>query len=158
MNADERRCLRLIAKGVHYASPLDLRFAEINEQTHCSSRGLQVVQTLRCVLLREMFDTFQLDHEHVFDENIGEVFTDASSFISDWKGSLGDGVDAPEPEFHQKRPLIDLFQEPGAEGIRNLKHGSEDSLRKPINNICVHLRSSAAINLCRREPNLLRES
>jgi hypothetical protein len=32
------------------------------------------------VFVRQALDTFQLDHQHIFDEDIGKVFSDAVAF------------------------------------------------------------------------------
>jgi hypothetical protein len=49
---------------------------------------------LRGVLARKALYTFQFDHEYVFDEDIGEVFSDAVILVANWKRRLGRGSDA----------------------------------------------------------------
>ena len=65
--------------------PLDLGLLEIDEKTNGPAGGSQIVETLRCVLAGEPFHTFQLDHQHVFDEQIGKVFSDRVTLVGDCK-------------------------------------------------------------------------
>ena len=43
------------------------------------------IETPRGVFVGEALDTFELDHQHVFDEEIGEVLSDALSLVSHCK-------------------------------------------------------------------------
>ena len=65
--------------------PLDLGLLEIDEKTNGPAGGSQIVETLRCVLAGEPFHRFQLDHQHVFDEQIGKVFSDRVTLVGDCK-------------------------------------------------------------------------
>jgi hypothetical protein len=55
--------------------PFDFGLLEIDEKTKGLAGGSQIVETLRGVFVDEALDTFQLDHQHVFDEDIGKVFS-----------------------------------------------------------------------------------
>lgn len=54
---------------------------------------------MRGVFVREAFHTFQLDHQLVFDEDIGEVLSNAVALVIHRKRSLGGGPYATEAEF-----------------------------------------------------------
>src|ERR1017187_5407910 len=69
--------------------PLDFGLVEIDEKTDGPTGGSQVVDTLRGVLTGQPFHTFQLDHQHVFDEQIGKVLSDRVTLVGDCKRSFG---------------------------------------------------------------------
>jgi hypothetical protein len=47
--------------------------------------GSQIVETLGGVFVSQALDTFQLDHQHIFDEDIGKVFSDGVAFVGNCK-------------------------------------------------------------------------
>ena len=57
------------------ALPLDFGLLEIDEKTEGPAGSWQVVETLRGVFVREVLHTFQLDHQHVFDEEVSKVLS-----------------------------------------------------------------------------------
>jgi hypothetical protein len=61
--------------------PLDCGLLEIDEKTNGPAGGSQRVEKLRGVLAAEPFHTFQLDHQHIFDEQIGKVISDRVTLI-----------------------------------------------------------------------------
>ena len=126
--------------------PLDFGLVEIDEKTDGPTGGSQVVDTLRGVLTGQPFHTFQLDHQHVFDEQIGKVLSDRVTLVGDCKRSFGGSPDAAKTEFSKQCPLVDLLEESGAQGVGNLKDGTQDALGQRIQLIFigVHRRSSAA--------------
>jgi hypothetical protein len=63
--------------------PLDCGLLEIDEKAHGPPGGSQIVKTLRGVLAAEPFHAFQLDHQYVFDEQIGKVISDRMTLIGD---------------------------------------------------------------------------
>ena len=80
------------------------------------------------MFIAETLHAFQLDHQHVLDEDIGEVVADRLALLSYTKGSLRSGPDAAKAEFPKQGALVDLLEESGAEGIGNLKHCAEHAL------------------------------
>jgi hypothetical protein len=56
------------------------------------------------------------------------------------------GADAAKTEFSKQCPLVDLLEESGAQGVGNLKDGTQDALGQRIQLIFigVHRRLSAA--------------
>ena len=80
----------------------------------------------------EIVDAFELDQERVLDEDIRNVVTDGSAFVVDDKGDLRFGIDAAQAEFDEKGAFVDLFKEPGTEGVGDVKDGAEYTLSKLI--------------------------
>jgi hypothetical protein len=74
--------------------PLDFRLLEIDQKTDGLAGGSQIVDTLRGVLAGQPFHTFQLDHQHVFDEQIGKVLSDRVTLVGDCKRSFGGSPEA----------------------------------------------------------------
>ena len=73
--------------------PLDSWPLKIDQKTETPARSAQVVQTLGGVLGRQAFDAFQFDHQHVFNKDIGVVFSHILALIGNRERSLGDGLD-----------------------------------------------------------------
>src|ERR1017187_5746843 len=69
-------------KPMDDALPLDFGLLEIDRETERRAGGSQVVKTLRGVLVGEALHTFQLHQRHVFDEDIGKVFSDILALVS----------------------------------------------------------------------------
>ena len=67
------------------ALPLDFGLLEIDEKTDGPAGGSQIVETLRGVLAGEPLHTFQLDHQYVFDEQVGKVFSHRLTLVDDCK-------------------------------------------------------------------------
>ena len=117
--------------------PLDFRLLEIDEKTDGPAGGWQIVDTLRGVLAGQPFHTFQLDHQHVFDEQIGKVISDRVTLVGDCKRSFGGSPKAAKTGFCKQRPLVDLLKESGAQGVGNLKDGIQHALGQPIQLIFI---------------------
>jgi hypothetical protein len=67
------------------ALPLDFGLLEIDQKTDGPAGGSQIVNALSRMFVGETFHTFQFNYEDVFNEDIGEVFSDTVVFVSDWK-------------------------------------------------------------------------
>ena len=67
------------------ALPLDFGLLEIDEKTDGPAGGSQIVETLRGVLAGEPLHTFQLDHQHALDEQVGKVFSHRLTLVDDCK-------------------------------------------------------------------------
>ena len=117
--------------------PLDFRLLEIDEKTDGPAEGSQIVDTLLGVLAGQPFHRFQLDHQHFFDEQIGKVLSDRVTLGGDCKRSLGGGPEAAKTEFCKKRPLVDLLEESGAQGVGNLKDSTQHALGQRIQLIFI---------------------
>src|ERR1035437_6687497 len=63
--------------------PLDFRLLEIAQKTDGPAGDSLVVETLRSVLAGEPIYTFQLDDQHVFDEEICTVLSGRVAFVGD---------------------------------------------------------------------------
>ena len=109
---------------MHDPPPLGFGSLEIDEEADGSPRGSQVVETLRGVFMGEALHAFQFDNEHVFDQDIGIVFSNIMTLIADGKRRLRGGPDATKPEFSQQGTLVDLFPESGAQEVGNLDYGA----------------------------------
>ena len=92
----------------------------------------QVVEALCGVLVPDGFHTSQLDHQHVFDQDIGKVFPGAPALAGYCKRSLGDSPDAPKTEFCDRSALVDFLKESRAQGARDLKDGPDHALGERI--------------------------
>ena len=57
--------------------PLNLRPLEIHQQAEPAAGSSQVVEALRGVLVREVFDALQLNHQDVLHQDVGTVFPNA---------------------------------------------------------------------------------
>jgi hypothetical protein len=106
------------------------------------------------VLVGEALGTFQLHHQNVFDQEIGEVFSGRVALVGDGKRSFGGGPDASQGEFSQQSTLADLFKESGAKRVGDFEHGPKHVLGIYVCVICVHPRSSAAYIVIRQNPKL----
>jgi hypothetical protein len=93
--------LNLGPKTVDHSLPFNGWPAKINQETEALARGAQVVQALGGMLARQAFDAFQLDHQYVFDKDVGIVFSDVLAFVRNRKSSLRDGFDTADAEFFQ---------------------------------------------------------
>ena len=81
------------------------------------------------MLIGETVHTFQLDHQYVFDEEVGKILSDRVAFVDNCHRGLGGGPDAAKGEFPQEGSLVDLLQETGAQGVGDLKDRAEHTLR-----------------------------
>ena len=63
--------------------PLDFRLLEIDQKTDGPAGDSQIVETLRSVLAGDPIDTFQLDDQHVFDEEICKVLSGRVACVAD---------------------------------------------------------------------------
>src|ERR1035437_4886384 len=63
--------------------PLDFRLLEIDQKTDGPAGDSQIGETLRSVLAGEPIYTFQLDDQHVFDEEICKVLSGRVAFVGD---------------------------------------------------------------------------
>src|ERR1017187_3468708 len=64
--------------------------------------------------------------------------------------------DATKAEFSEQGALVDFLEETRAKGIGNLKDRAEHALgQRIVVFICVHLRSSAAMDLILTRPRLV---
>jgi len=62
--------------------PLDFGLLEIDQKTDGEAGGSEVIEALRGVLAGEPLRTVQLDHQHVFDEDVGKVFSDGVALVA----------------------------------------------------------------------------
>ncbi len=124
--------------------PFDGWPLKIDQKTETPARGAQVVQALSAMLGRQAFDAFQFDHQHVFDKDIGVIFSHILALVSNGEGSLGDGLNTEEAQFFQECALVNLLEETGSKRVGNLKNGAEYTLCQGIEKsafIGVHQRS-----------------
>jgi hypothetical protein len=50
------------------------------------------------MLGHQAVDAFQFDHQHIFNQDIGVVFSHILTFVSNRIGSLGDGPDTEDAQ------------------------------------------------------------
>ena len=56
---------------------------KVDEKTNRPAGSAEIVQALCDVLIAEPLSTFQLDYEQVFDQDVGELFTDIVALVFD---------------------------------------------------------------------------
>jgi len=56
---------------------------------------LQIVDALRQMLAGKAIHALEFHDEFAFDYEVGEVFTDAFSFVANWKADLSFRIKAP---------------------------------------------------------------
>jgi hypothetical protein len=117
---------KLWVRGVKDSFPLDFGFLEIDEEAEGSVGGPQVVEALRGVFVGETVGTLEFDDEDVFDEEVGEVFTDAGAFVAYFERRFGFCLEAAEGEFAEEGSCVDFLQESGAQGVGDLEDSVED--------------------------------
>jgi len=112
--------------------PLDLGFLEIDPETHRAAGGSQVVETLGGVLVGQAIHTFQLKHQHIFDEDIRKVFAGRMAFVTYGKRGLDGSSQATKAEFSQQRTFVDFLQKSGAQCVGDFKDGAQHLLSQRI--------------------------
>jgi hypothetical protein len=103
------------------------------------------------VFAGEVLGTFQLHYQNVFDQQIGEVFSDVVAFVSYCQGSLGGSPNATKGEFFEQSTLVHFLEESGAESVGDLKDGAQHAVGQRIESafISFHRRP---ILMCRAKP------
>ena len=61
----------------------------------------------------EAIQTFQLNHQHVFHEDVSEVVSDRVAFVDYWKGILANGADATKTGFSEQSAFVNFLEESG---------------------------------------------
>lgn len=74
--------------------------------TETPAGGSKIVYALRSMFASEAIHTFQLNHQHVFHEDVSEVVSVKVTFVVYWKGSLASGPDATKTEFSEQSAFI----------------------------------------------------
>ena len=64
------------------------------------------MNALRSMFASEAIHTFQLNHQHVFHEDVSEVVSDRVAFVNYWKGILANGADATKTGFSEQSAFI----------------------------------------------------
>ena len=72
----------------------------------------------------EAVHTFQLDHQNIFNEEIGKVFSDSVALLGYGEGRLGSGLNATKAEFSQHSALVDFLEESSTKGVGDFKDGT----------------------------------
>ena len=112
--------------------PLNFGLLETDQKANGPAGGSQVIEALRTVFVREPLDTFQVDKQRVFGENIGKVFSDVLALVPSRHRSLSGSADATNGKFSEQCALVDLLEEPGAQGIGDRKDGAQDAFRERV--------------------------
>ena len=73
----------------------------------------------------QVLHAFQFDHQHIFHQDIGEVFANRLALVDDGERSLCIRRNAAQRKLSQQGALLDLFQEPGSQSIGDLKNRSD---------------------------------
>lgn len=102
--------------------PLDLRFLEIDEQAQSPLGGPQIVETLCEVFIGETLNTFQLENEHIFGENICKAITRTLALVSHGKWDFGTHPKTTKATLLKQSTLLDLLQEMRTQSIGCPEH------------------------------------
>ena len=62
------------------------------------------------MVVTQLVHTLKLDHQGVFDKNVGKVISYRVALVVYFESGLGFGSNAPQGQFPQKRPFINLLQ------------------------------------------------
>ena len=89
---------------------LDARRTEVGHQTELLSDCPQVVDALRAMRTIERPDGFQFDENGVLDEQVGKVFSEHGSLISDGHSALLFAGKPRFAQFQRQRIFINLFR------------------------------------------------
>ena len=76
------------------ALPLHPGFLEIDEQSYAQTRGLQVIDALRQMLVGKVVHALQFHEELFLNHQIGHILAHVLAFIANRKGDLSLGADA----------------------------------------------------------------
>src|ERR1017187_7475538 len=128
--------------------PLDFGLLEIHQKTDGTAGGPQIVEALGSVLAGERVHAFQFHHQGVFHQDVGKVFPHTVALINYWKGSFGGCRDAAKAEFSEESALVNLLEEAGTQGARDLKDSTQHALCQRIQDI--ESKISAFIGFYRR--------
>src|SRR6266542_5689989 len=86
--------------------------AEIDQQREVESGGLQIVDTLRQVLIGKILHAFDLYQQAIFDHQVRGIRADVPALVRDREGSLGLHPKTAQTEFFDERPFVDLSRNP----------------------------------------------
>lgn len=128
MDANERE-----SKIKNDAPPLHLRPLEVDEERDSQAGCFQVIDTLSHVLRAKLFNTLQLHNKSFFDNQIRKVFSDERSFVHYGIGSLLHHRFTTQDQFLRQRSLVDFFQEPTSQGVRDLIRSSDNFFNQQFN-------------------------
>jgi hypothetical protein len=140
-----------ISSGSETGNPWTMRFHSTFgfwKLTRRQTERPEARKWLRHCAVCSLIDTFQLDHQHVFDEEIRKVLSGRVALAGDCKRGFGDSPEAAKAEFSQQRPLVDFLEKSGTQGVGDLKDGPQHALGQRIQFIGVHRCSSAAKLKC----------
>jgi len=68
---------------------------EVTQKAKFLVRSPKVIQALREMFVTQPIDAFQLDDDGVLNQNVGEVFSHVTAFISNRKRGLRNRVNPP---------------------------------------------------------------
>jgi len=111
--------------SVNY-SPGHFGLLEVDPESNGEFRGVQIIQALGQMFVREPFGALQFDDEFVFDQQIGEVLTHNMLFVHDRETNLSPRRNPSKLQFLQHGAFIDFFQEPASQRIRNLVRSADN--------------------------------
>jgi hypothetical protein len=146
--ADGRRWTQIwpeMLEVVDDAANFQTRMAEVEEQCQAQAGGFQIVHALREVDAVEGSHCFQFDDDAVINNQIGGVFPDDNSVVSNDDRMLLRDAEAVFPQLVSQAILVHLFQKSGSHFVQDGECATDDALGDPVQStfICVHLRSSA---------------
>src|ERR1700722_1477258 len=82
----------------------------------------------------------QFHDNFLVNQQIGTVFAHTLPLVADWKRSLIFGTHSAQRELAQHGPFIDLFQESGSQGLRDLEGGANYGLRQVrFQSVCIRV-------------------
>src|SRR5271166_2574821 len=139
------------SKPIDQTLDLRARVTEIEQQAKPKPGCLQIVKALCGVDRIQRFDRLQFDQDRVLDQQIGCIGANDHAVVMDGHGMLMENRQASLSKLVRQCVLVHLFQEPGAERVRNGESASDNQPRKVIqvSFICVHPRSSVVADFPR---------
>jgi hypothetical protein len=75
---------------------------------------------------------FEFNDQHVFDEDVCEIFSDILAFVAYIERSLSNSADTTKFEFDKQRALLDAFKKARTQRVGDLKDSPEHTLSKRI--------------------------
>ncbi len=145
MDADERGL-----ESIH--NPLHLKpwLPEVNDQANAQLRCPQIVQALGTMNRLNGAGRLQLHHYAVLDQQIRREVTHDSTFVRHPHMVLLLNLDARSPELHRECILIDLLQEPDAQGIADLERTADDGFGQLVQSSSGFIRVHRRLNTLTR--------
>ena len=109
-----------------FASHFDFVLAEVEEEANGFAGGHQIVDQLRLVAGVDGFDRLEFDYDRIFDDNVGNEFSDDLAVVMHGDRLLGFGSQTRLSKFNHQALLINGFEVPEAHPVVNAVRAPDD--------------------------------